>query len=356
MPFLRNAWYAAGWSHEISRVPLARTILARPVLLYRQEDGSPVALSDRCPHRSAPLHKGTLVGNNIQCPYHGLQFDPTGACAFNPGGRGVLPGAARVHQYPIAERHKAIWIWTGDPARADATQIVDLEYIDDTARWRTVTDVLHAKANYQLIADNLLDLSHVEFRHPQMARPGSNQRMKRSTRQDGRVVTAFNESAEEPMTDLFLKHWPPGRESGKGKLWADMRWHAPSVLLLDTGTTGVGRPREEGVRVPSAHLLTPETESTSHYFWASSRNWGLEDPELDDEIRTNTQRLFRTEDLDIIEEQQRYLELEGYPSPVLLPPDEAAVRARRVLERLIAEEDISAGTSAHTRWGTSATP
>jgi phenylpropionate dioxygenase-like ring-hydroxylating dioxygenase large terminal subunit len=337
MAFLRNAWYAAAWANEVSRTPMARTILARPVVLYRKEDGTAVALADRCPHRSAPLHKGKLIGDNIQCPYHGLQFDASGGCVYNPSSS-ALPKAATLHRYPIVERHKAVWIWTGDPSLADASRITDLGHIDDTTSWRTVKDVLYTRANYQLIADNLLDLSHLEFRHPSMAVPGVNRRMKRSIKQDGLVVWAFNESKDEPMTEMFLEHWPAGKETGRGTQWADMRWHAPGVLILDTGVTGVGRPREEGARAPSVHLLTPETEATCHYFWASSRNWGLELANVDEEIRSSTQALFRDEDLSIIEAQQLYLEMERDPMPVLLAPDEAAVRARRILESLIAQE------------------
>ena len=337
MAFLTNAWYAAAWAHEVSREPMARMILGRMVLLYRKQDGTVVALSDRCPHRSAPLHKGKVVGDNIECPYHGLQFGPSGACAYNPCSN-VLPKAASVRRYPIVERHRAVWIWTGDVTQADPERIVDLIYLDDPAHWRAVVDVLYARANYQLIADNLLDLSHVEFRHPSMAVSGSNRRVKRSTKQVGTTVCAYNESREEPLTEMFKEHWPAGREAGKGTLWADMQWHAPGVLILDTGITAVDRPREEGARAPSVHLLTPETETTSHYFWASARNWGLDQAEPDEEIRRTTQRLFQDEDLTIIEAQQRYLEMDNNPAPVLLAPDEAAVRARRILDALVAEE------------------
>lgn len=342
--FLTNAWYVAAWAHEVSRVPMARMILGRTVLLYRKEDGAVVALSDRCPHRSAPLHKGKVIGDNIECPYHGLQFDPSGACAYNPCSN-ALPRAARVRRYPVVESQRAVWIWMGETALAAPEKIVDLVYLDDTAHWRTVVDVLHARANYQLIADNLLDLSHVEFRHPSMAVSGSNRRMKRSTKQEGTTVWAFNESREEPLTEMFKEHWPAGRETGKGTLWADMQWHAPGILILDTGITGVGRPREEGARAPSVHLLTPETETSCHYFWASARNWAMDQPDQDEDIRRTTQQLFRDEDLTIIEAQQRYLETEGEAAPVLLPPDEAAMRARRILDALMTEEAQSGSAS-----------
>jgi len=125
MAFLRNTWYVAAWENEVSRAPMARTILGRAVLLYRKEDGAAVALADRCPHRSAPLHKGKLVADNIQCPYHGLQFDSSGACAYNPSS-GALPKAAAVHRYPVAERHpRPIGAGRGSHTRSQNPRIPD---------------------------------------------------------------------------------------------------------------------------------------------------------------------------------------------------------------------------------------
>jgi nitrite reductase/ring-hydroxylating ferredoxin subunit len=49
--FVKNAWYVAGWSHEIGRMPLERWIIGEPVVLYRTEAGRAVALEDRCAHR-----------------------------------------------------------------------------------------------------------------------------------------------------------------------------------------------------------------------------------------------------------------------------------------------------------------
>ena len=86
--YLGNAWYVAAWSDDLTEGQLlARTILKEPVVLYRKSDGAVVALGDRCPHRFAPLHMGKIVhGDRVQCPYHGLEFDQTGACVLNPHG------------------------------------------------------------------------------------------------------------------------------------------------------------------------------------------------------------------------------------------------------------------------------
>jgi phenylpropionate dioxygenase-like ring-hydroxylating dioxygenase large terminal subunit len=80
--FLRNYWYVAAYDHEIGRRPLGRIILGEPIVFYRLEDGTPVALEDRCAHRHLPLSMGTLVGDTLQCHYHGLRYDKTGTCVW----------------------------------------------------------------------------------------------------------------------------------------------------------------------------------------------------------------------------------------------------------------------------------
>src|ERR1700737_1545160 len=118
--YLRNAWYVAAWSDDLAEGQLlGRTILKEPIVLFRKADGNVAALEDRCPHRFAPLHMGKIVGGDrVQCPYHGLEFDASGACVRNPHGTKSIPPRARVRSYPVTEKHKAIWIWMGSE-RAD---------------------------------------------------------------------------------------------------------------------------------------------------------------------------------------------------------------------------------------------
>ena len=127
MQYLRNKWYQAGWSAELKAGELLhRRLLEEPVLLFRKTDGTAVAMLDRCPHRFAPLHMGKHLGDAVQCPYHGLQFGADGRCIANP--HGPVPGAARIRNFPVAERYSALWIWMGDPAKADPDSIVPFDF------------------------------------------------------------------------------------------------------------------------------------------------------------------------------------------------------------------------------------
>jgi len=92
MPFLRNAWYVATWSRELSdQAALQRTLLGESIALFRDSQGQPVALANQCPHRFAPFSGGKIRGDAIECPYHGLRFDRSGRCVHNPHGDGRIP-------------------------------------------------------------------------------------------------------------------------------------------------------------------------------------------------------------------------------------------------------------------------
>ncbi len=87
-------------------------------MLFRGANGKPGALEDRCCHRAAPLSLGAVEGDHLRCGYHGLTFDTKGQCISVPG-QDTVPSGARVRAYPVAERYNVVWIWMGDPARAD---------------------------------------------------------------------------------------------------------------------------------------------------------------------------------------------------------------------------------------------
>ncbi len=163
MNFLTNRWYVAAWAEEIDDRPLARTILGKPVVFYRAENGAPVALEDRCCHRALPLSMGQVVGDEIRCGYHGLKFDATGACVEVPG-QSTIPPGARVAAYPVVERHRMVWIWMGDAEHADADDIPDLFWQDDPA-WVTTGEHIEVACDYRLLIDIQLDATHATYVH-----------------------------------------------------------------------------------------------------------------------------------------------------------------------------------------------
>jgi len=245
MSYLRNTWYVAGWDEELDGEKLlSRRILDEPLVLFRDGRGVPHALTDRCPHRFAPLSLGKLTDGIIQCPYHGLRFDGSGACVHNPHGDGRIPAAAHAKSHPVVERYSALWVWMGDPTLANAAAIPDFSCMDPQT-WFVGKRYLHVKANYILENDNILDLSHIEYLHPgTLGGDAVNQAIGR-VEQKGDTVWAYRQTVAEVMTDFLYRSMglPPGMPVDR---WFDVRWDPPASLLLFAGATPTGRPREEG--------------------------------------------------------------------------------------------------------------
>ncbi|MGB1091569.1 MAG: Rieske 2Fe-2S domain-containing protein, partial [Oceanobacter sp.] len=120
-PFIFNEWYIAALSHEVSRELMSRTILGKSLVFYRKQDGTPVALSNRCGHRSFPLAKSTLDGDDIICGYHGMRYNEHGDVTEIPS-QASCAGIS-IRNYPLVQRGPVIWIWMGDADKADPEKI-----------------------------------------------------------------------------------------------------------------------------------------------------------------------------------------------------------------------------------------
>jgi phenylpropionate dioxygenase-like ring-hydroxylating dioxygenase large terminal subunit len=343
MTFLRNAWYCAGFSSDLEPGKTrAITMLGEPVVLYRKEDGAPVALADRCPHRFAPLSLGRVCEGQLQCGYHGLRFDASGQCTHNPHGDGAIPKAAQVRAYPVLERHQALWVWMGDAAAAAPALLPDFTEVEEREGWSRVEGYVHVRANYQLMNDNLLDLTHVPYLHPLLGGggpPPPDMRVRLGMEQVGDSVLSINELDNMPTTPLYQMVWERGAPPALCSMRANMRWYAPSLLLLNTGATVVGGSRDDGPSLPIAHWLTPETEMTTHYFWAQARNRFVGDAAMDAALAEGVGSAFRNEDEPMIEACQRNMGTTDLMSlkPLLLQTDGPATRARRIVEQKLKE-------------------
>ena len=159
-----NCWWVAALSSEVGRDLLGRWMLDMPVLLYRTEDGRAVAVENRCPHRAAPLSLGCLKGDNVQCGYHGFTFAPDGACVDAPSMGTALP-AATIRSFPVIEQNAFVWVYLGDPAKlSEVPPPHNLEWTEDPA-FAFVQGRMDVKANYMLLKENVLDLTHFGYVH-----------------------------------------------------------------------------------------------------------------------------------------------------------------------------------------------
>ena len=354
MAFLRNCWYMAFWSQDIPEQKLVtRRILDEPLVFFRNASCAVSALVDACPHRYAPLSMGRLSadGMQVQCGYHGLVFDGSGTCVRNPHASGRIPPHSTVRAYEVVERHSIAWIWMGDQP-ADAGLIPDFSLLDEA----DPADVSHRDwmrmdANYMLINENLLDLSHASVLHAGILGNDEMIPAKIEVRQENRRLWVTRFMPGVPAPSLYDQLFE--RDGGIVDIWAEQRWDCPGCFINDTGATKPGAPRARGTGVFGTHFLTPETESTTHYHFCAirqnPRRWG--EP-VDSEIRSIISNLrrqaFEFEDKAIIDAQQRNLDDPAIDKthPVVLEVDVGPARCRRMMAEMIEAERATAGERA----------
>ena len=281
--FLKNCWYVAAQPGEIGRTPFARTICDEPIVFWRTEAGDPVAFEDRCCHRRMPLRKGETVGDRLRCHYHGLEFAPDGACVRVPG-QTTVPPDARVRAFPAVERYNWIWVWLGDPAMADPGLIVPFP-------WRVSEDwgdrgaCFHINADYRLVVDNLLDQSHLAFVHATTigtAAIAENATIRTIRTDDSVTVARWMVGHPAPPTYRMMMSWADDFAVDR---WAINEFRPPCAVRLlvgaapgaaggaDFGFSSIDHPEpENGFAFRNLNFITPETETSCHYFWSNACN------------------------------------------------------------------------------------
>jgi vanillate O-demethylase monooxygenase subunit len=337
---LRNAWYIGAWADELADKPLARRICGDPVVLFRDGSGKAAALADRCCHRAAPLHLGSLVEAGIQCGYHGLVFDSAGRCVAIPGQK-LIPQNAQVRSYPTVEKDQLVWLWMGDPALADPAKIVDFPYHNDPAHWPNKHTVYPINGNYTLMVDNLMDLTHLGYLHARTV--GGNPaahveaEMKTLRTATGLKFTRWMRNSLPPPSYVKAAGF-----QGRVDRCQEFEFVAPNTILQWTGATDAGTATDNPQRdfrfqFRLFHGLTPETETSCFYFWSAANGYRQNDPEATEQLYREIAPTF-LEDKEMVEAQQSRLDELGEQGLVDIASDANRMHMRRMVERLIAGE------------------
>jgi phenylpropionate dioxygenase-like ring-hydroxylating dioxygenase large terminal subunit len=336
--FLFNNWYVAAFSTAVTREPLARMICGLPVVLYRTETGDVVALEDRCIHRGVPLSLGgTCEGDTIQCPYHALRFDPSGTCVGGPGAI-AIPATARILRYEVVEKGGMIWIW---PSQAEPDHaLLDVpEYLHGTD-WTTQEILLEINADWQMLNDNLLDLTHLGVVHARTIGGNPDQhsaaQMKTVKNGDrGVLVTRQLPNSDPPPQYLAARAF-----AGKIDRWMEIDFQ-PGVIQIwsggaDAGTGAFEGQREHGINLRGFHGVTPATDRSLYYHFSQNFDFAVDD--------TLAAKLYQgalttlLEDVDVLNAQQKRLDQTPDRPLIDLASDAGGIQARRIVNRLIAAE------------------
>jgi vanillate O-demethylase monooxygenase subunit len=333
-----NCWYVAATSEEVGRKLLGRRLLGEDVLLYRQESGVVVALEDRCLHRSAPLSLGYLVGDQVVCGYHGFTYAPTGQCVRVPSQTNV-PYGAYVRSFPVREDAPFVWIWPGDPARAATSAPPSLPWLHDQS-WATFGGTLHVDANYLLLHDNALDLTHFPFVHHELSTKGYRELPPpplevevSETEVTYRRIFPPTGLAEWQVraTGLSPEQKYEQREAGK---FVSPGLHIDHMDIVVPASDGKSSRVYEKVYI---RAFTPEGPASTHVFWQVARNFATDDKAVTEDLRDIHVRM-QLEDKPILEAIQAHERGRRLPPDVSVNADLASIKAQQIVETMLGRE------------------
>ncbi|HTN73509.1 MAG TPA: aromatic ring-hydroxylating dioxygenase subunit alpha [Methylomirabilota bacterium] len=339
----RNAWYLAAWNNEIRDRPLGRTILNEEIVFFRNQEGRIVALEDRCCHRGAPLSLGVVTSMGLQCNYHGMTFDSSGKCVWIPS-QDSIPSHMKVKHYRIAERQPFVWIWMGDPERADEGKLLSFPCEEEYRNGPHYYEMVPVKCDFRLLVDNLMDLTHITFLHRNtIGGVGETELTEVKTDMaytDGGVkfIRWTLGQAAPPIYVKALRLGP----NAKLDRWADFEYIAPTNIVQWTGAAESGRGAQQNRHQAEQfsfrilHSATPETENSCFYFWmrANPTNADVATlPRIHQQIAATV-----AEDVAMLEGQHSRLAAYVDRSLVDVKSDQIRVMARRALRRMIEKD------------------
>jgi vanillate O-demethylase monooxygenase subunit len=339
--FPLNAWYVAAQSHELSDKPLGRTICNAKLVFYRQADGAVAALEDFCPHRGAPLSLGRVCNGQLMCGYHGLVVGCDGKTVSMPGQR--VGGFPAIRTYPAVERYGFIWVWPGDAEQADEARIPH-QHWHDHPDWAFGGGLYHVKADYRLMVDNLMDLTHETYVHASsIGQPEIDETPCKTTANGDEVLTSrFMHNIPAPPFWRAALRGNGLADDVPVDRWQICRFTPPSQVMIEVGVAHAGH---GGYDAPDAHkvysivvdFITPETDTSMWYFWGMARKFKPQDEALTAQIREGQGKIF-SEDLEMLERQQANISQWPDRGLLKLNIDAGGVGARRVIDRWIAAE------------------
>lgn len=347
-----NQWWIAATSAEVGRSLLERTILERDVLFYRTEAGEPVAVSARCPHRLFPLVRGRLVGDSIQCGYHGFTFGCDGQCSRIPG-QERIPASMKLHSYPVADHMGWVWIWMGDPDRANRHDLPTPPCLGEPGHEVFISGRQHLNARYTLLIDNLMDLTHVPYVHAAYV---SNEK--------GELPDGFDAPVELSQTkEIALRaqrhhrnaHYDGyatllfGPSTGLMAFDTLSDYHGPALIV--TGSVHYLNREQVGKHAPdmgdpargvmrNIHGITPETRFTTHYFGGHIRNFRRADSAFTATYH-ELDRLIRVQDVEVLEAIEPVARTARTDHEQSAAQDAGAIRVRRLLAQQIDADGIA---------------
>ena len=342
--FIKNTWYVACAVSELDALgdkPLGRTICNEKMAFFRGSDGRVAAVEDFCPHRGAPLSLGRVCKGHLQCGYHGLDMGTDGRTVQMPGQR--VRGFPAVKAYAARERYGFVWVWPGDQSQADEALLPSFEFFDNPA-WAYGGGLYHVQADYRLMIDNLMDLTHETYVHAtSIGQPEIDETPCETLVKGDQVITQrFMSGIQAPPFWQMAMQANGLDPKAPVDRWQICRFTPPSHIMIDVGVALAGQggfdaPAEVKAYSVVVDFITPETETSHWYHWGMARNFKPGDAALTDSIRQGQGKIFG-EDMEMLQLQQQNILRHPERKLLMLNIDAGGVQSRRVIDRWLQQE------------------
>jgi len=345
MEFVRNAWYVAGWSSEFDNELSSLKILDENIVMFRTSKGQVIAMEDRCPHRFLPLSMGKLIGDDIQCGYHGITYNCEGVCVRIPGQKKIQK-SLYVPTYPVYEKYDIVWVWMGEDYLADTSKIFEMPQFSQSGWEVNQGDAIDLNSNYLYVAENLVDPAHVSFVHPTTLGSSASEDVSVEFETEGDLIVAWRWIRNSPPIGFFKEF--PGYKNNVDR-WHYYYLHLPSIAVIDFGSIDSKKQikdnqRHLGTQLFALHFLTPVGSNRTIDRWMHLRNVAVGDEKASEKINSMFRVAF-AEDKEILEAIQKQTDNQQTQKPVHIAIDKGSIAYRRKIEELIKSEKSSKASS-----------
>ena len=342
--FIKNTWYVACTRAELDALgdkPLGRIICNEKIAFFRGPDGQVAAVEDFCPHRGAPLSLGQVCKGHLRCGYHGLEMGVDGKTVHMPGQR--VRGFPAVKSFAVIERYGFVWVWPGDQTAVDASAMPEFAFFDHPD-WAYGGGLYHVKADYRLMIDNLMDLTHETYVHAtSIGQPEIDETPCETVVNGDQVITQRFMSGIQapPFWQMAMKANGLDPQAPVDR-WQICRFTPPSHIMIDVGVALAGKggfdaPAQDKAYSVVVDFITPETETSHWYHWGMARNFKPHDAALTHSIRQGQGKIF-SEDMQMLQLQQENMLRWPQRKLLMLNIDAGGVQSRRVIDRWLEKE------------------
>lgn len=292
-------WYVVALSQQLKQDKvLSRQVLEEWLAVFRDDNGKPVVIQDRCTHRNSRLSRGKVKQGCLQCPYHGWVYDKNGEVVAIPSeGENFQPRfSLKAKKYHTCEQDGFVYVCLAQEINPQLLPF-SMPYYRQSG-WHNMRVIHRFNNNVTNCAENFIDIPHTVSVHPNIFRKSYGQKIEMTvTRKQGTVVADYRNETSN------LGWWTRFLNSGQHKIGHWDRFFMPNVTSVEYKFS------------PNRHLFitsqsVPETETSTLVYTDATFNYGIWSYLATPLVWYTAKRIIK-QDVKILQIQQEVIEKYG---------------------------------------------